>query len=138
MLQASFPEDPRPMGWVNQEWVISKPVSINAWLSRASVGRVESHRLKHLSLSENGSMVFWPSCRTPHDTCSPPPIYIWSSFSVAKWRTPNVWSQIAILQPFHQIFIKCMVFGALCASGTYCHDGTDPIALSRVSDFLAA
>ena len=46
-------------------------------------------------------------------------------------------SEFSLLQHFHAISIKCAVFGLPRAMGTYCCDDTHPIAISRVSAFVA-
>ena len=50
---------------------------------------------------------------------------------MAEVRIPNLWSHIACLQLFDQIYI-----GRLHGKETYCPDETDPLDLSGVSAFV--
>ena len=59
------------------------------------------------------------------------------SFTVAKLRIPNFWSQIVLLQSFHCSWSKYVVFGRPLGTETYCPDEADLIALSRDPDLAA-
>ena len=58
------------------------------------------------------------------------------SFTVAKWRIMNFWSQLCLLPSFIRFLCQIYVIRSLCAKETYCRDASDPSTLSGCSDFV--
>ena len=101
-------------------------------------GQILVMTISTISMRQNCSISFSadPGGAPTFSSNLDPPRYNRPSFTVAKWRIPDVWSQ----SHFYKLSIR---LGAdiLCSEGRvqrkYCRDETDPIAISGVSDSVA-